>query len=281
MSLDDSWIIAEKFTIFIEPLPSSLITVNKLLLEKPSSGNTLSEVSKQSFKRLLASQSFHKSVEAFRIFYSPLLEVDEVTELRPQDLVGINLAIYFYSKLKSLVNPEDLAYILPRLSLELDLATALSLGFSGNSILDGVLTAAGRFFALGLIYKEDPKLYTEYRRLLRSRSFKFDEDFEKQKFKCTLSQIAVVICLTLGLSNKEVEGYVTGLSSELPPTQKSEYKFWILCKWLTNLIDTKEPPKFEHRIEFYPPTEKETAFFELLKTILSSSQGFSLWLEQS
>jgi len=281
MSLDDSWVIAEKFTVFIEPLPSSFITVNKLLLENPVSGDTLSEVGKQSFKRLLASQSFHKSIEAFRIFYSSLLEVDDVLELRPLDLVGINLAIYFYSKLKSLVKPEDLAYILPRLSLELDLATALSLGFSGNSILDGVLTAAGRFFALGLIYKEDPKLYTEYRRLLRSRSFKFDEDFERQKFKCTLTQITVAICLALGLSNKEVEGYVTGLSSEFPPTQKSEYKFWILCKWLSDLIDTKEPPKFDHRIEFYPRTEKETVFFELLKTILNSSQGFSFWLEQS
>ncbi len=278
---DESWEEAEKFVTLIEPLPKSLVTVSKLL---SSESDSISDISRASFNRLVISPVFAEPIESFSKLYLDLLNfqrIKQITELSANDLFGILLAIYIYGKMKTCLKPEDLAYIQPRFSTEVDIACALSLCFTGCTILDGIFVSAGKFFALSLVGEKDIKLYTEYRRFLRTRNFVFDKEYELEKFGCTLEQIASACFLSLGATSKQLEGYVNWCLSPSAPIEKSAYKFWIINKWINSLILQKSPPDMEHKVEFYPPTELQSVFFEVIEKILSNQTGLSLWLEKN
>ncbi|MCS6961616.1 MAG: hypothetical protein NZT61_03830 [Deltaproteobacteria bacterium] len=280
---EESWKIAEKFIELLDPKPTTIISVLKLLCAdglKICSRTSLSAV-----ERLRGSETFKTSFAAFEETYQQILAGKNSLSwqnLRAVDVAGIILAVYAYGKIKSLIKAEDLAYILPRLSLEIDLGFAISLGLPGLDCLSGAITSIGRFFALALIYTQDTKWFTEYRRILRSMRFQSDHNYEVEKFGCTLEQIFSACSLALGISSERLEGYVTSATFSLDqaPSTHSEYRFWISRRWNFSYIETRKIPSMEHKLDYYPPTELVEPFVKTLETIADNHQGFSLWLEK-
>lgn len=280
---EQTWQIAEKFVSLIDPKPTSLISVIKLLLADGNSNCSTTSVS--AVERLMLSDVFKVPFDSLLDVYVDILEFKNVAswrDFRANDIAGVLLSIYVYGKLKALIKPEDLAYILPRLSLECDLGVALGLSLPGLSCLTTSIQSMGRFLALGLIYVEDPKLYTEYRRVLRSNRFRSDHSFELERFKCTLEQIFSACGLALGLNLQALEGYVTSAlySLEENPSSTSEYKFWIQRLWIESLIEQGCMPQIEHRLDFYPESNLAPKLEVLLKNLVSNNQGFSAWIEK-
>lgn len=280
---EQTWQIAEKFVSLLDPKPTSLISVVKILL---ADGNAqCSPTSLSAVERLMLSDVFRLPFDSMLQTYAEILEVKNITSLkdfRANDIAGMLLAIYIYGKLKVIVKPEDLAYILPRLSLECDIGAALGLSLPGLNCLTTTIQTLGRFFALGLLYVEDQKLYTEYRRVLRSNRFRSDHSFELERFQCTLEQIFSACGLALGLNSTSLDGYVTSALYDLndSPPSLSEYRFWIQRLWIESLIDQGSIPQIEHRLDFYPETSLAPKLELLLKSLISNQQGFSVWLEK-
>ncbi|MCS6894028.1 MAG: hypothetical protein NZO16_05640 [Deltaproteobacteria bacterium] len=279
----ESWKIAESYVDILDPKPSTLISVLKLLGSEGD--DVISSTTRSACERLLLSATFKEACSEFESFYAEILSElgrQRVFDLTPTDLIGILLSVYLNGKMKSIVRAEDLAYIVPRMFVELDLACCISLCLPGLNLTDGVLFSMGKFFGLCLSYVKDQKFYTEYRRYLRANNFRFDKSFEFQRLGCSLEQISSVALLNLGLNSSQLDGYSTYVFAEsTPPKVDCEYKFWILSLWINSLIKDKNIPNIEHKLDFYPPTELVDKFTSLARKILDSHQGVSMWLDKA
>lgn len=281
------WRAAQAYAALFGEIPSSFTIAARALASDAEKGNVLSTQSRFQLDRLLKSEMLSLPLEAFISVHKQYMNRAPTTLIELAEIVGfrsfgvILAVIYYHKRIKKLIPTEEWAYILPFEMRDLDIATLLGL-IINNLNFEKTLTAIpGRYFALGAYFLHDKKGYTEYRRLLKTKDFVFDTNWELERLGCTTAHIASSLFQNFGLGVSVVDGLSEGLMNHAgaAPKEKAPYAFWLANKWVRSLVATGKEPDMAHKPQFYPDESELLKLRNEINSLKNAQTGRSRWLD--
>jgi len=281
------WRAAQAYAGLFGEIPSSFTIAARALASDADKGTELSTQSKFQLDRLLKSEMLSSPLEAFISVHKQYLpkiptSLTNLSEIIGFRSFGVLLAvIYYHKRVKKLIPSEEWAYILPFEMRDIDIATLLGLIIRNLNFERTLTSIAGRYFALGAFFLHDKKGYTEYRRILKSKDFIFDTDWETERLGCSTAHIASSLFQNFGLGVAVVDGLSEGLlnSQGAAPKEKAPYGYWLSNKWVRSLVTTGKEPDMAHKPQYYPDESELSKLRNEISSLKNAQSGRSRWLD--
>lgn len=289
LNTPESWTQARTLAKLIGEIPSSFAsTIRALLLDNEKRGGEISTGTTFLLTRLLkgpsvyaplyyATLTFHED----KIKGMPQVSAEFIAKLYdPMEMGALLGMTYLYRRAKRLVEDEEWQYIDVPLQTQAELGAHLGIHMPAIGLAQGLFAGAMRNIAFAAFQKSDKKAFTAYRRHLKTKNLRFDDELEMLSWDCTSTQIASVLIQTLGFGVSFADCFTRGLSSPLEEFSKMEsdvFRFAITRLWFDSLLKNGTVPDIKHRGAFYPSPEGLTKLLAA-SNIIRKSGSVHHWL---
>lgn len=195
---------------------------NARVLFNDENSEAFKDAISQTIRRLLLSPSYKAAfLEAAREYHADKLSELGSVSAREVSMVftadetaAIILNYYLFRRLRALTSQEDFGPLIPRIR------TSIALGHLVGQLIEpfesghGMVIGASQVFALVVLCKNQPQVFREYRRKMRTRRELFNASLEVEYFRTTARHVAAALIQACGFGPSPALGmYLPNLSN--------------------------------------------------------------------
>lgn len=283
----ESWEYSRNYASLLGAIPNSFgTTIRSLVSDHEKTPGTLSQGTRFLVTRLLRSKNMKAPYYFAAKRYKPealggkndLSEQELITIFKPDEMAAIFGTVYLFKKAKKHCNPAEMAFLLPFLHKEIDVAGLVGLSIPAAGLANAILTYGMRYVAATTFLKHNVKHFQEYRRLTKNSKSIFNLEKEVEYFGCSTPQIGSIFLQTLGFGIQFSTDYAYAIASADPSdkTDANTSPFKVVRLWTKSLIDKGTAPELSHAVKYYPDSQAT-----LDELIAKSKEEPSNWLEKT